>query len=375
MNERNNVRLCIAYPNQSSFSETFIQAHINYLAPVCSLSDGYYPIRDKTGALVVNFPLTLLSLRGLLKRVLPQLFYQMYSKDIADYLKAQKVDVLLAEYGPTGVAMVDVCKRLDIPLIVHFHGFDAYHYKTIRDYRIRYNKMFTKAKAIIAVSQDMKKELIKLGADEEKVFINPYGVDVNKFSNASPENSSPLFIAVGRLTAKKSPMNTIKAFSIVLKECPDAQLIVVGDGEMRDECETLIKKLGISQNVQLQGAQSHDYIAKLLKNARAFVQHSMRSEDGDSEGMPNTILEASASGLPVISTYHAGIKEAVQHENTGYLVQEGDVNAMALYMIKLAKDPGLARKLGVEGKRYIHRNYRMEDSMKRLKHIIANSVS
>jgi glycosyltransferase involved in cell wall biosynthesis len=107
-----------------------------------------------------------------------------------------------------------------------------------------------------------------------------------------------------------------------------------------------------------------------MQQARAFVQHSITTHDGDSEGTPVAILEAGASGLPVVSTRHAGIQDAVIHEKTGLLVAEGDIHAMAEHMTRLAKDPQLAADLGKAGRDWVSSEYSMDKNITRLWSII-----
>jgi glycosyltransferase involved in cell wall biosynthesis len=111
-----------------------------------------------------------------------------------------------------------------------------------------------------------------------------------------------------------------------------------------------------------------------MAGARAFVQHSVCTTYGDSEGTPVAVLEASAAGLPVVSTRHAGIQEAVIHQRTGFLVAERDVNAMEGYMSQLATDPGLAAALGTAGRKFVSENYSSERSISQLFGILEKAV-
>jgi glycosyltransferase involved in cell wall biosynthesis len=128
--------------------------------------------------------------------------------------------------------------------------------------------------------------------------------------------------------------------------------------------------LGLSSAVELQGVRSQAEVATVMRQARAFVQHSITTHDGDSEGTPVAVLEAGASGLPVVSTRHAGIKDAVIHQKTGLLVEEGDIHTMAEHMIRLAKDPQLAASLGKAGREWVSSEYSMDKSINRLWSII-----
>jgi len=112
-------------------------------------------------------------------------------------------------------------------------------------------------------------------------------------------------------------------------------------------------------------------IAEIFSQARAYVQHSVVAGNGDCEGTPNSILEAAASGLPVVSTRHAGIKEAVVHDQTGFLVDEWDEAGMAAAMLRLAEDPALATRMGQAGRKHMEANYAADVRLKALAEILA----
>src|ERR1700755_310018 len=128
---------------------------------------------------------------------------------------------------------------------------------------------------------------------------------------------------------------------------------MVGVGPLFDETKTLITQLGLNDSITLLGAQNQQQIKDLLKESRCFVQHSVTAADGDMEGTPVTILEAGSSGLAIVSTLHAGIKEAVVNGETGYLVPEHDIEGMAHYMKLIAADVNLAVTLGAKEATYI----------------------
>ncbi len=266
------------------------------------------------------------------------------------------------------------CEKYNIPLIVHFHGYDAYRKDILEMYRNDYVKLFSVAKAIIVVSKDMEQQIIRLGADPSKVFYNVYGVNVEKFKKANIENSPRQLIAVGRFVDKKAPYLTILAFQKALEAVPDAKLIMVGSGALFETCLNIIKSLKLDKNIQIYNALSHEKVAELMQGSRAFIQHSLMPSSGDSEGTPNTILEAQASGLPVISTKHAGIKDVVKHGSTGYLVEEGDVLDMANYMVQILLDKKLASELGEAGYKNVLENYTMEKSILNLRKIIEQNI-
>ena len=115
---------------------------------------------------------------------------------------------------------------------------------------------------------------------------------------------------------------------------------------------------------------SHQEVVGLMRTARAFVQHSLRAPNGDSEGTPVAVLEAGAMGLSVISTRHAGIPEVVIEDQTGLLVDERDIAGMAGHMVTLAKDPILADELGRKAADRVRKEYNMQSAIDKLAKVL-----
>ena len=150
---------------------------------------------------------------------------------------------------------------------------------------------------------------------------------------------------------------------------------MIDEGLLRDVCMDLAMTLNIEDAVTFLGAQPPTVVRQEMRQARCFVQHSVTAEsNGDSEGTPVGILEAGASGLPVVSTRHAGILDVVIDEETGLLVDERDVAGMALRMRRMLDDPDLAARLGQAARTRIKRHFSMEQSIGRLWNIITASI-
>jgi glycosyltransferase involved in cell wall biosynthesis len=294
----------------------------------------------------------------------------MKSASLRKYFEKNKTGVVLAEYGITGVGTLKLCKEFGLPLVVHFHGYDAYSKEIIERYQESYRKLFAYASAIIGVSKHMVGQLKSLGAPSEKLFYNPYGVDLIKFKQASPDRAPMQVIAVGRFVEKKAPYLTILAFQKVLERLPEARLVMVGTGILHDVCSRLVKSLRIEHAVQLKGVVDHDRVAALMQQSRVFVQHSLTPASGDAEGTPVAILETGASGLPVVSTRHGGITDAVIEGKTGFLVNEGDIEAMADSIYQLLSSPALAGEMGNNAREYIGKHFNMDRSITHLRQIL-----
>jgi len=368
--------LCVISPQENAYSQTFVRAHKEYLpAKIKSLyAKDYENFSDDNGPLV-GPELTRRLGRALLRRSLnldPEYFQQ---RALRRFFVRNRVDAVLAEFGPTATLVMDVCKSIGIPLIAHFHGFDAYRQQTLERFGRRYEELFQIAGAIIVVSRDMQAQLVNLGAPMQKIHYNSCGVEPSLFKGADPLHSPPTFIAVGRFVNKKAPHLTLLAFKAALEKVPGARMVMIGDGPLWEACYQMTRSLGLSGAVDLLGVRSQSEVAAAMQQARAFVQHSIRTQDGDSEGTPVAVLEAGASGLPVVATRHAGIRDAVIDQNTGFLIEEGDINAMAEHITRLGKDAQLAANLGQAGREWVSSEYSMEKSIATLWSIIEASIT
>lgn len=349
--------LCIIKPNKDAFSETFVQEHIDRLPGNKKvIYGGAFPVYDHEGRFLVKSIFGLVSYL-IQKRLLNKMSIGVRTNALRSYLKRERIDVVLAEYGMVGAMVAKACQLANVPLVIHFHGADAHHKGTVEKYRGLYKKMFEYASCVVAVSQEMVQSLNDLGAPPDKVILNPYGVDTSLFTVADISKSKADFLSVGRFVEKKSPLSVIEAFFILSKNVPDARLWMVGDGPLLFRAKELTEQLKLSDKITFTGVLSKTEIQTLMQRMRCFVQHSVTAVDGDKEGTPNTILEAGASGLAIVSTQHAGIKEAVINGKTGYLVPEHDVKGMANYMIKVANDVKLAADLGAKEAEHIRKNY------------------
>ncbi|MEZ4779583.1 MAG: glycosyltransferase family 4 protein [Flavobacteriaceae bacterium] len=361
------MRICITRSSRNAYSETFIRDQIKgfeELTEVVSIHSGRFPERREDGTLISPKLFWILhkSTKWFLGR---NNFFSNYG--MRKFLKEKNIDVVLSNYGISASHMVPVCKTLKIPLLVIFHGHDATDKKILKNYKKKYQKLFEYASFIIPVSEDMKKRLIAEGANPNKVKVVPCGVDILKFNSDNNNYKNTNFIAVGRFTPKKGPLHTLMAFKEVNQKCPDSTLTMVGSKEgLFSKCEDFVKEHKLENSVIFTGVLKQEEIAKLMNKSQAFVQHSITAPNGDMEGTPVSIMEASASGLPVVSTLHGGIKDAVVHGSTGFLVEEKDEKTMADYMVLLFEAPDLAKTMGENGRLHIQNNYQQEQQIKKL---------
>lgn len=366
--------IAIVTPNRGKWSETFIAAHIDRLREAeLVLTDGELPTKLGSGESVLTSTTGYQIRNRWEHHVLGWSMVKMLHARIGTLMKKRKIEIVLAEYGRTGEAMLSICQQLDLPLVVHFHGVDAHHTGTLKKYD-HYRRIVAGASAFVVVSRVMEQQLLSLGAPREKVFYNCYGVDVGAFEVGDVAASPPHLLAVGRFVEKKAPLVTLMAFAKVLQQRPDARLTMVGKGPLWEGARQLVRVMGMEDNVDIPGIRTSSEISALLRSSRAFVQHSVVTEENDHEGTPLAVLEAMASGIPVIATRHAGIGDVVAHGERGLLCEEFDMEGMARNMLAVLNDVEMATRMGAAGRAYVVKHHRVEDQVGALQHILEQVV-
>lgn len=365
----------IVMPSRGGYSETFIRAQIEQLPASVSLLVGGLPdMKDEDGRELV--PWIGRAFRDTVDLVVGRRGTRWLEQFwLRRFMSARRIDVVLAEYGIRGIQMITACKRLGIPLVTHFYGYDGTARTTFEKYQQGYRRLFEERFPLVVVSRHMAARLVAIGADPAVLRVIACGVDPHRETAMPDFDDPPVFLAVGRFVEKKAPHLTLLAFDALRRDVPEARLRMVGDGPLLGPCMHLARALGIEASVEFLGALPHDQLPALYRTSRAFVQHSMEALNGDSEGMPVAILEAGVAGLPVVATRHAGIPEAVIDGETGYLVPEGGVSEMADQMARLARDRGLAKRLGGAARRHIAANFALDDLLGRLWDVVESALA
>ena len=352
------INLAITAPSETEHPETFIQSHIDGIREHVVFYYGDLIPRYIKGEGLFSIDNKHLNDIGAWKHLLGNFNLFSYRKSglgIKEYmfahsLKKHNIDVVLAEYGTTGAEVYEACRYANIPLVVHFHGRDCTAYDNLKNYGERYKKMFAYASSVIAVSHDMERRLVILGCPKEKLVYAPCTPDP-KFASLNASLEKIQFCFCGRFTDKKAPYATLLAFRKVLDKYPEAKLVMAGDGPLLNASKNIAKIIGAGDNVIFTGAITPARYQQILLESRAYVQHSITADDGDMEGTPVSVMEASAAGIPVISTFHAGIPDVIVDGKTGLLCKELDVESMAVNMLRLASDKEFALCLGAAGKK------------------------
>jgi glycosyltransferase involved in cell wall biosynthesis len=283
-----------------------------------------------------------------------------------------------AHFGPNGVYAMALAEKLKIPLVVTFHGYDitltrqaVWRTGKFLYYQLLWHEEELKKKtsAFIAVSEFIGNKLIEEGYPQSKIIQHYIGVDTVKFSPTNHQADQRYILCVGRHTAKKGIDTLLRAFARIASKHSDVMLWQVGQGSLTGKLKALTKQLGIENQVRFWGAQPHERVLQLMQQAEIFALPSQVAPSGECEGLPIVILEASACGVPVVSTYHSGIPEAVIDGETGFLVSEKDDCALAEKLDILLSDRTLGKQMGQQGRELINQKFDIKKQTAKLEAI------
>ena len=278
------------------------------------------------------------------------------------WLDKPPYDILLCHYGRNGLK-ASLFKDLGITqakIVVAFHGYDISCYLNIHGENI-YQHLFKEVNLLQPISQHWQRKLIELGCNSAKVKVHHMGIDCHKFQYVDNQtHSSPCLLSIARLVEKKGLQYSIQAVAQLIPRYPDLQYQIVGDGILRTELEHLIESLQAADNIKLLGWKKQQEVAAIINYADLILAPSVTSHDGDCEGIPVSLMESMAKGLPVISTYHSGIPELIEDGVSGYLLPERDINQLASKIEHLIANPTLRVEMGQRGRQKVVQDYNID---------------
>jgi colanic acid/amylovoran biosynthesis glycosyltransferase len=253
-----------------------------------------------------------------------------------------------AHFGPDGTHILPIAQKLQVPLVVTFHGYDvtmsdrtlAEESLMLRLYVRRRDMLAQSGAAFLCVSDFIRRKLIDKGFPEERTHVHYLGVDSKFFTSDASVSREKLVVFVGRLVENKGCAFLLRAMSAIRDRHPDAGLVIIGDGPLRGELEYAAREMRLG-NVQFLGTQSQEAVRRWLNRARVFCVPSIEVATGASEGFGLVFAEAQSMGVPVVSFKTGGIPEAVADGRTGLLVSPGDWRGLAEQIDFLLSSPDL----------------------------------
>jgi len=278
-------------------------------------------------------------------------------------------------FGHIAVHLLPLIRAWPRPSIVSFHGADVMVDMNKPAYREATRQMLDVVKLVLVRSESLRHAVADLGCDEKKIEVQRTGIPLDEFlfreRNFPPNDSGAewRFVQAGRLIEKKGLPVTLRAFVSFLKRYPNAALTIAGEGPLLGHLQELARELKIANRVTFTGFMSQEQLRVLYYGSHIFLHPSETGPDGNQEGIPNAMLEAMASGLPVFATEHGGIPEAIEHGMSGVLVPERDVEELAWALLNAVEDRHFLSQIARGGAEVVREKFDVRMQVRRLEDV------
>jgi len=291
-------------------------------------------------------------------------------------LRRRRARLIHSHFGYVGWRMLDVKRRLGLPMATSFYGADASRLPRDPMWRSRYEQLFAHGELFLAEGEAMRSTLAELGCPPERIEVQHLGVAVDELPCMvrRRDPSGPIRVLVAAtFREKKGVPDALRAVGRLQKHHRDLRVTLIGDsmGMPGDEEEkrTILDLVGPLEGVvRWVGFQPYPAFRRALLEHDVFLSPSCIGRDGDTEGgAPVTLIEAQATGMPVVSTHHCDIPEVVVDGSTGYLSPERDVEALAANLDRLITAPAQVwEAMGSAARAHVEKHYNVRTQGARL---------
>ena len=267
-------------------------------------------------------------------------------KKLIGVLDEQKAQLLHIYFGHIAVHLLPLIRAWPRPSVVSFHGADVMVDLEKPAYRAATQEMLDAVRRVLVRSESLGRALINIGCPAGKIRLQRTGIPIDEIPFRPrdwPREGAWKFLQACRLIEKKGLRVSLRAFARFAASHRAATLTIAGEGPLRSELGRLAAELDVADKVFFPGFVSQTQLRELFYQSHIFLHPSEQSGDGNQEGVPNSMLEAMASGLPVFATEHGGIPEAIENGRSGILVRERDDGSLAHVLLERTSNPeGLA---------------------------------
>ncbi|RNI25759.1 glycosyltransferase family 4 protein [Rufibacter latericius] len=288
-------------------------------------------------------------------------------KFFADYIvmHSEDVDFVHSHFAPTAWAYHDIAKRLNVPHVISFYGYD-YEMLPFTEpiWESRYQQMFKEAALFICEGSHGARVLIDKGCPVHKVKIIKLGVEIDRipFTSRKKETNTLKLLQIASLKEKKGHVFTVKAFLNALYTCPNAELTLVGgniNDPMRSQLEEMVRAANATDKVFFVESIDFKNLYSFMENYHVFIHPSCYAQDKDCEGgAPVVLLDAQATGMPIISTRHCDIPDEVIHGETGLLAQEKNIDELAQFIQTFYEmDQAKYNLFATQARKHVEKNF------------------
>jgi colanic acid/amylovoran biosynthesis glycosyltransferase len=280
-------------------------------------------------------------------------------------------------FGHIAVHVLPLIRAWKHPSIVSFHGADVMVDMNKPAYRDATLQMLDAITLVLVRSESLRRALIDLGCAPDKIEVQRTGIPLQEFpfrERVFPKSGEWRFVQAGRLIEKKGLPVTLRAFEIFVRQHPNATLTIAGEGPLLRELEMLARELKIAERVSFSGFVSQEQLREIYYRSHIFLHPSQTGRDGNQEGIPNAMLEAMATGLPVFATEHGGIPEAIENGVSGVLVSERDEFALVEALLGSVQEPAFLSRIAQSGAEAVRKNFDLATQAQRLEEIYLRTI-
>jgi colanic acid/amylovoran biosynthesis glycosyltransferase len=267
-------------------------------------------------------------------------------KKLIGILDEQRAELLHIYFGHIAVHLLPLIRAWPRPSVVSFHGADVMVDLEKPAYRAATQETLDAVRLVLVRSESLGRALINIGCPAGKIRLQRTGIPIDEIPfrpREWPRTGGWKFLQACRLIEKKGLRVSLRAFARFAASHRAATFTIAGEGPLRNELGRLAAELDVADKVFFPGFVSQTQLRELFYQSHIFLHPSERSGDGNQEGVPNSMLEAMASGLPVFATEHGGIPEAIENGRSGILVKERDDGSLAHVLLERTSNPdGLA---------------------------------
>ena len=262
--------------------------------------------------------------------------------NLVNILERAKAKLLHIYFGHIAVHLLPLIRTWNKPSVVSFHGADVMVDLEKPAYREATTEMLNSIGLVLVRSESLGRALIDLGCAPDKIRLQRTGIPVDEISFRDrmwPSDGHWKFVQACRLIEKKGLNTSLIAFARFAQQYPLSSFVIAGEGPLLGELAAQVKNLGLVDRVSFPGFVSQNQLREIFYQSHIFLHPSEQGADGNQEGVPNSMLEAMATGLPVFATNHGGIPEAVENGRSGVLVDESDHEALADALLDAVSHP------------------------------------
>lgn len=310
-------------------------------------------------------------------RDMPWQISRMELEALLRILNKTNAQLLHIYFGHIAAHLIPLIRGWPKPTVVSFHGADVLVDMHKPAYRSATIEMLGAVKRVLVRSESLRKAIVDLGCDAAKIDVVRTGIPLEEFpfrQREFPANGEWRFVQACRLIEKKGLPTTLRAFAKFSERWPRSTVTIAGEGPLLEELQALAGQLKIDNRVKFSGFVSQDRLREIFYASHIFLHPSETGRDGNQEGVPNSMLEAMASGLPVFATNHGGIPEAIETGVSGMLVAERNADALAGALLDSTQDRQWLARLALAGSESVRQNFEQRNQIAHLEDVYLNAL-